>query len=123
MVSIGAMIGAGIFVLTGLAVDISGPAAIVAFALDGGVTTFTALSYAELAAAIPRNGGGYTYVHEVFSAPVSFAMGWTRWFTYMIAGSLYALGFARTSSSGATFTASRSRVRRSATRSSPSPRW
>ena len=94
MVGIGAMIGAGIFVLTGLAVDISGPAAIVAFALNGGVTTFTALSYAELASAIPRNGGGYAYVREVFSAPVAFVMGWTRWFTYMIAGSLYALGFA-----------------------------
>ena len=94
MVGIGAMIGAGIFVLTGLAVEISGPAAIVVFALNGGVTTFTALSYAELASAIPRNGGGYAYVREVFSAPVAFVMGWTRWFTYMIAGSLYALGFA-----------------------------
>jgi amino acid transporter len=94
MVGIGAMIGAGIFVLTGLATEIAGPAAIVAFALNGGVTTFTALSYAELAAAVPRNGGGYAYVREVFSAPVSFVMGWTRWFTYMIAGALYALGFA-----------------------------
>jgi amino acid transporter len=94
MVGIGAMIGAGIFVLTGLAVDISGPAALLAFTLNGGVTAFTALSYAELAAAIPRNGGGYAYVREVFSAPVAFVMGWTRWFTYMIAGSLYALGFA-----------------------------
>ncbi|WP_435362056.1 APC family permease [Haloarchaeobius sp. DFWS5] len=94
MVGIGAMIGAGIFVLTGLATDGVGPGAIVVFALNGGVTTFTALSYAELAAAIPRNGGGYAYVREVFSAPVSFVMGWTRWFTYMIAGALYALGFA-----------------------------
>jgi APA family basic amino acid/polyamine antiporter len=93
MVGIGAMIGAGIFVLTGLAADLAGPGAIVAFALNGGVTAFTALSYAELAAAIPRNGGGYAYVREVFSAPVSFVMGWTRWFTYMIAGALYALGF------------------------------
>jgi amino acid transporter len=94
MVGIGAMIGAGIFVLTGLAAEMAGPAAILVFALNGGVTTFTALSYAELAAAIPRNGGGYAYVREVFSAPVSFVMGWTRWFTYMIAGALYALGFA-----------------------------
>jgi len=93
MVGIGAMIGAGIFVLTGLAAETAGPAAIVVFALNGGVTTFTALSYAELASAIPRNGGGYAYVREVFSAPVSFVMGWTRWFTYMIAGALYALGF------------------------------
>ena len=93
MVGIGAMIGAGIFVLTGLAATTSGPAAILVFALNGGVTTFTALSYAELAAAIPRNGGGYAYVREVFSAPIAFVMGWTRWFTYMIAGALYALGF------------------------------
>ncbi len=93
MVGIGAMIGAGIFVLTGLAADISGPAALLVFALNGGVTTFTALSYAELASAIPKNGGGYAYIRETFSDPVAFVMGWTRWFTYTAAGALYALGF------------------------------
>ncbi|QAU14514.1 amino acid permease (plasmid) [Halorubrum sp. BOL3-1] len=93
MVGIGAMIGAGIFVLTGLAAEIAGPAAILVFALNGGVTTFTALSYAELASAIPKNGGGYAYVRETFSDPVAFVMGWTRWFTYTAAGALYALGF------------------------------
>ncbi|MFB6242486.1 MAG: APC family permease [Halobaculum sp.] len=93
MVGIGAMIGAGIFVLTGLAADIAGPAALLVFFLNGGVTTFTALSYAELASAIPKNGGGYAYIRETFSAPVAFVMGWTRWFTYMAAGALYALGF------------------------------
>ena len=93
MVGVGAMIGAGIFVLTGLAVETAGPAAILVFALNGGVTTLTALSYAELASAIPKNGGGYAYVREAFPDPVSFVMGWTRWFTYMAAGALYALGF------------------------------
>jgi len=93
MVGIGAMIGAGIFVLTGLAAETAGAGAIVVFALNGGVTAFTAMSYAELAAAIPKNGGGYAYVHEAFPDPVSFVMGWTRWFTYMSAGALYALGF------------------------------
>lgn len=93
MVGIGAMIGAGIFVLTGLAADIAGPAALLVFTLNGGVTTFTALSYAELASAIPKNGGGYAYIRETFSAPVAFVMGWTRWFTYTAAGALYALGF------------------------------
>ncbi|MFB6352661.1 MAG: APC family permease [Halobacteriales archaeon] len=94
MVGVGAMIGAGIFVLTGLAAETAGPSALLVFALNGGVTAFTALSYAELASAIPRNGGGYAYVREAFSAPVSFVMGWTRWFTYTVAGALYALGFA-----------------------------
>ena len=93
MVGIGAMIGAGIFVLTGEATEIAGAGAIVVFALNGGVTTFSALSYAELASAIPRNGGGYAYVKEAFSESISFVMGWTRWFTYMSAGALYALGF------------------------------
>lgn len=95
MVGIGAMIGAGIFVLTGLAAKTAGPAAVVVFGLNGGVTLFTALSYAELASAIPRNGGGYAYVRETFSGAVSFVMGWTRWFTYMAAGGLYALGFSK----------------------------
>jgi len=93
MIGIGAMIGAGIFVLTGLAAETAGPAALVVFGLNGGVTLFTALSYAELASAIPRNGGGYAYVRETFSGAISFVMGWTRWFTYMAAGALYALGF------------------------------
>jgi amino acid transporter len=93
MIGIGAMIGAGIFVLTGLAAETAGPAALLVFGLNGGVTLFTALSYAELASAIPRNGGGYAYVRETFSGAVSFVMGWTRWFTYMAAGALYALGF------------------------------
>ncbi|MFP4175281.1 MAG: APC family permease [Halobacteriales archaeon] len=93
MIGMGAMIGAGIFVLTGLAAETAGPAAILAFALNGVVTSFTALSYAELASSIPKNGGGYAYVNEVFSDVVSFLMGWMLWFAYMIAGALYALGF------------------------------
>jgi L-asparagine transporter-like permease len=54
MVGMGAMIGAGIFVLTGLAAEKAGPGAIIVFALNGVVTTFTALSYAELASAITQ---------------------------------------------------------------------
>ena len=94
MIGMGAMIGAGIFVLTGLAAEIAGPAAIFVFALNGVVTAFTALSYAELASAIPKSGGGYAFVREVFADLPSFLMGWMLWFAYMIAGTLYALGFA-----------------------------
>jgi amino acid transporter len=94
MIGMGAMIGAGIFVLTGLAAEIAGPAAILVFALNGVVTAFTGLSYAELASAIPKSGGGYAFVREVFDDLVSFVMGWMLWAAYMIAGGLYALGFA-----------------------------
>jgi len=94
MIGMGAMIGAGIFVLTGLAAEIAGPAAILVFGLNGIVTGFTALSYAELAAAIPKSGGGYAFVREIFPDRPAFLMGWMLWFAYMIAGALYALGFA-----------------------------
>jgi APA family basic amino acid/polyamine antiporter len=94
MIGMGAMIGAGIFVLTGLAAEIAGPAAILVFALNGVVTAFTGLSYAELAASIPKSGGGYAFVREIFDDLPSFIMGWMLWFAYMIAGALYALGFA-----------------------------
>nr|WP_276298095.1 APC family permease [Halomicroarcula sp. ZS-22-S1] len=94
MIGMGAMIGAGIFVLTGLAAEIAGPAAILVFALNGVVTAFTGLSYAELAASIPKSGGGYAFVREVFADLPSYLMGWMLWFAYMIAGALYALGFA-----------------------------
>ncbi|MEF8870449.1 MAG: APC family permease, partial [Haloarculaceae archaeon] len=70
------------------------PAAIFVFALNGVVTAFTGLSYAELAASIPKSGGGYAFVREIFDDLSSFIMGWMLWFAYMIAGALYALGFA-----------------------------
>lgn len=93
MIGMGAMIGAGIFVLTGLAADIAGPAVILVFLLNGIVTGMTGLAYAELSGAIPKSGGGYAYVKDTFSDFIAFQMGWILWFGYMIAGSLYALGF------------------------------
>jgi len=94
MIGVGAMIGAGIFVLTGIAAGVSGPASILAFALNGFVTLLTAFAYAELASAIPRAGGGYSYVRHAFPGAMGFISGWMLWFAYTVACSLYALGFA-----------------------------
>ncbi len=94
MIGVGAMIGAGIFVLTGIAAGESGPASILAFALNGAVTLLTAFAYAELAAAIPEAGGGYAFVRKAFPGAVGFTAGWMLWFAYTVACSLYALGFA-----------------------------
>ena len=94
MIGVGAMIGAGIFVLTGIAAGEAGPASILAFALNGAVTLLTAFAYAELASAIPRAGGGYSFVRQAFPGAVGFTAGWMLWFAYTVACSLYALGFA-----------------------------
>ena len=93
MIGVGAMIGAGIFVLTGIAAGEAGPASILAFALNGAVTLITAFAYAELASAIPRAGGGYSFVRMAFPGATGFVAGWMLWFAYTVACSLYALGF------------------------------
>jgi len=94
MIGVGAMIGAGIFVLTGIASGEAGPASIMAFALNGVVTLLTAFAYAELASAIPRAGGGYSFVRMAFPGATGFVAGWMLWFAYTVACGLYALGFA-----------------------------
>lgn len=93
MVGVGAMIGAGIFVLTGIAAGTAGPALMLAFAANGLVTFLTALAYAELGSAIPEAGGGYLWVKEGLPGPNAFLAGWMSWFAHAVAGSLYALGF------------------------------
>ncbi len=93
MIGIGAMIGAGIFVLTGIAAGEAGPGALLAFALNGLVTLLTALAYAELASVYPKSGGGYSFISKAFPGPAGFASGWMLWFCYIIACALYALGF------------------------------
>jgi len=94
MLGVGAMIGAGIFVLTGMAAGEAGPASILAFALNGLVTMLTAATYAELSSKIPESGGGYSFVKKAFPGLFGFLSGWMLWFAYIVACGLYALGFA-----------------------------
>ncbi|MFQ6618058.1 MAG: amino acid permease [Fidelibacterota bacterium] len=93
MIGVGAMIGAGIFVLTGIAAGTAGPGFILAFILNGVVTLLTAMAYAELGSAFPEAGGGYLWVKEALPAPNGFLSGWMSWFAHAVACSLYALGF------------------------------
>ncbi|MFV9675015.1 MAG: amino acid permease [Anaerolineales bacterium] len=95
MIGIGGMIGAGIFVLTGIAAGIAGPALILAFLLNGLVTSLTAMSYAELGSALPGAGGGYQWIKEALGGTLGFVSGWMSWFAQAVAGSLYALAFGR----------------------------
>lgn len=95
MIGVGGMIGAGIFVLTGMAAGVAGPALVLAFFLNGLITTLTAFSYAELGSAFPEAGGGYLWVKEGLGGANGFLAGWMSWFAHAVAGSLYALGFGR----------------------------
>lgn len=95
MIGVGGMIGAGIFVLTGIAAGVAGPALILAFVLNGLVTILTGMVYAELGSAFPEAGGGYLWVKEGLGGAQGFLAGWMSWFAHAVAGSLYALGFGR----------------------------
>jgi amino acid transporter/nucleotide-binding universal stress UspA family protein len=93
MIGVGAMIGAGIFVLTGIAAGVAGPALILAFCLNGLVALLTAMSYAELGSCFHDAGGGYLWVKEALPKWNGFLSGWMSWFAHAVACSLYALGF------------------------------
>ena len=93
MIGVASMIGGAIFVLVGPGIDAAGPALIIAFMLNGVITLFTALTYAELGSALPATGGGYKWVREGLPRPNSYLSGWMAWFAHTIAGSLYAVAF------------------------------
>ena len=93
LIGVGAMIGAGIFVLTGIAAGVAGPALLLVFLLNGFVALLTAMAYAELGSAIHGAGGGYLWIKASLPDPSGFLSGWMDWFAHAVACSLYALGF------------------------------
>ncbi len=94
MIGVGAMIGAGIFGLTGIAAGEAGPVGLLlAFFLNGVVTTLTGLTYAELGSMYPQAGGGYAWVKEGLARIYGFYAGWISWFSHSVACSLYAVLF------------------------------
>jgi amino acid transporter/nucleotide-binding universal stress UspA family protein len=93
LIGVGAMIGAGIFVLTGIAAGVAGPALILAFLLNGFVALFTAMSYAELGSCYHDAGGGYLWAKEGLPRWNGFVSGWMSWFAHAVACSVYAIGF------------------------------
>jgi len=97
---VGAIVGGGILALAGVAFATAGPAAIVAFGLNGGIAFLTAVSFAKLSRRFPESGGIYTYAKKVLSIEVAFIMGWVVWFASIVAGVLYALGFAAFAAEG-----------------------
>jgi APA family basic amino acid/polyamine antiporter len=93
-VGIGAIVGAGIFVVLGIAIGFAGPSVIISIIIAGIVASFTAFSFAELASAIPKEGGAYSYAYEIISPTVGFIVGCIWMFAQIVAGAAISLGFA-----------------------------
>src|SRR5688572_19289531 len=93
-IGVGGIIGGGVLALAGVAFMETGPSAIIAFALNGLVALLTAASFSEISTSFPESGGSYTFAKKVLSVRAAFGAGWILWFAYIVAGVLYALGFA-----------------------------
>ena len=93
-VGLGAIIGAGIFVLSGTAIAIAGVYAIVSFLIVGLVAIIVAMELGELGSIMPRlKGGAYSYVYEAFGSELGFISGILLYFSFATGVSAVALGF------------------------------
>lgn len=94
LMGIGAIIGAGVFVLTGIAAATeAGPAITLSYVLSGCACLFSALAYAELAAAIGGSGSAYTYSYTSFGELVAWIIGWDLILEYTMSVSTVAIGW------------------------------
>ena len=90
---IGAIIGTGIFVIIGEAIGDSGPAIVLSFLLAGITCIFSALSYSELASAIPVSGSAYTYAYATLGELIAFIIGWDLILEYGVSVAAIAVGW------------------------------
>ena len=94
MLGVGAVIGAGIFVLTGqAAAEHAGPAIMLSFVLAGIACAFAGLCYAEFAAMMPVSGSAYSYSYATLGEFVAWFIGWALVLEYLFAASTVAVGW------------------------------
>jgi amino acid transporter len=89
----GTMIGAGIFILPGIAARNAGPASSISYAIAGFVALLAALSLSELATGMPIAGGSYHYVNRALGSLAGSVVGWGMWSGLMFASAFYMVGF------------------------------
>jgi APA family basic amino acid/polyamine antiporter len=93
-ISVGAIIGAGIFVVTGIAAASAGSALIVSMLIAATISIFTALSFAELTTWQPKEGSVYEYAYQLISPFTGFLTGWMWIISNTFAGAAVSIGFA-----------------------------
>ncbi|MDQ3021968.1 MAG: amino acid permease [Bacteroidota bacterium] len=92
-IGLGAIIGAGIFVVTGVAAGIAGPAFIAGLIIAGVIAMFNGLSSAQLAAVYPQSGGTYEYGYKLLNPAFGFSAGWMFLISKLSAAGVVAIGF------------------------------
>jgi len=95
MIGLGASIGTGIFVITGLASSIAGPGIVLSFIIASICSLFVALCYAELSSMIPLTGSAYSYTYTIFGELFAWIIGWTMMLELTVSISLIASGWSQ----------------------------
>ncbi len=91
---IAAVVGAGIFVTTGVAASqYAGPAVVISFVIAGFAAAATSLCYAEMAAMIPAAGSTYSYAYATFGMFLAWVIGWDLLLEYLFGASTIAVGW------------------------------
>lgn len=94
MLGIGAIIGTGIFVITGsAAAKWAGPGIIISFIIAGIACAFAAMAYAEVASMIPASGSAYTYAYSAFGEIFAWVIGWALILEYIVASAAVSIGW------------------------------
>ena len=90
---VGAIVGTGIYTLTGVGAGMAGPAVILSFAIAGAVCACAALAYAEMATMIPAAGSAYTYTYSVLGELPAWIVGWSLILEYTVVCAAVAVGW------------------------------
>src|SRR5262249_28847841 len=94
---VGAIIGTGIFVLSGqTAAANSGPAIVISMIIAGGASALAGLCYAEFAATVPRAGSAYTYAYATLGELIAWIIGWDLILEYALGAATVAVGWSGT---------------------------
>ncbi|MEU5808293.1 MULTISPECIES: amino acid permease [unclassified Streptomyces] len=93
MISIGATLGTGIFVVLGTAAPKAGPAVTISFIIAGLTALFSALSYAELAGSVPVSGSSYSYAYATMGEFIAWICGWCLVLEYAVSVAAVAVGW------------------------------
>ena len=90
---VGAIVGTGIYTLTGIGAGLAGPAVIVSFGLCGVICACAALCYAEMSTLMPVAGSAYTFSYAVLGELVAWIIGWSLVLEYTVAAAAVAVGW------------------------------